>query len=360
MKKSVKKIFLYKTIIFSTLAALSFPLFAGGAKDEIYVEEAVLDPDRIAYNHELPEGNPVYEEEVWAYVMTGEERYVTPEKKITDLCYFSADINAYGEITSVPKPEKVRKDNMRLHLVGTCNGRPLSHMVLDPSFGITDKVVDSLIKGSEGYDGLQIDYENVPFRDRDNFILFLKKLREKLPKEKMLTVALAARTRAITDDSYSYEKTLPYVDRIIIMAYDEHWSGSTPGSVASMDWCDRVAKYCTKVIPKEKLVMGLPFYGRSWQAENYGRAWRFDAMNRELNKNNITHVERENGVPYFICIMPIEVTAFFEDAFSLVTRVRMYKEQGVNKIGFWRLCQDDPEFWNWLEIGQEAEEPISD
>ena len=80
MKKSVKKIFLYKTIIFSTLAALSFPLFAGGAKDEIYVEEAVLDPDRIAYNHDLPEGNPVYEEEIWAYVMTGEERYVTPEK----------------------------------------------------------------------------------------------------------------------------------------------------------------------------------------------------------------------------------------------------------------------------------------
>ena len=328
-----------------------------GKKDIVYdLPEEELDPDRIAYNHDIPEGEPVQVKELWAYVMTGEESHYSPEKCVTDLCYFSADVNSYGELSAVPDPEKFVSYSGRLHLVGTCTGRSLTHMVLEPSFGLRDNLVNSLVTATKGYDGLQIDYENVPFRDRDNFIDFLSELRNKLPKEKMLTVALAARTREIRDDSYSYTKTAPLVDRIIIMAYDEHWSGSKPGSVASIEWCDKVSDYCKTVIPEEKLVMGLPFYGRSWQTENFAKAWRFNTINREMNRSAITHVERDDGIPFFTCIIPIEVTAYFDDVYSLVRRCRIYEDKSVDKIAFWRLCQEDPEFWNWVKIEKYSED----
>ena len=59
------------------------------------------------------------------------------------------------------------------------------------------------------------------------------------------------------------------------MAYDEHWSSSTPGPVASLPWCERVGAYAISTIPVEKLVMGVPFYGRAWQDKKNDRALKF-------------------------------------------------------------------------------------
>ena len=134
------------------------------------------------------------------------------------------------------------------------------------------------------------------------------------------------------------------------MAYDEHWSGSKPGSVASMDWCERVVDYCQTVIPKKKLVMGLPFYGRTWQDESYGTAWVYKSINRILNENGIESVERDKGVPYFSTEIPVKVTGYFEDTYSLVTRCRLYSGKGVDRIAFWRIGQEDTDFWSWLKL----------
>ncbi len=62
------------------------------------------------------------------------------------------------------------------------------------------------------------------------------------------------------------------------MAYDEHWSGSTPGPVASLAWCAKVADYATSAIDSDKIVMGLPLYGRAWQDKKLARALRYEAV----------------------------------------------------------------------------------
>lgn len=359
------------------LAAIMVPVFAGGKKDSAQGAQAVpdtsvnvaeatpeaaaetsapaapapqADPKRIAYNHDDPGGNPVQMHEVWGYVMTDREYQFSNDMPITDLCYFSADVNSYGEISSVPKPTKFKGYKGRIHLVVTCTGRALSHMVLDPQFGQRQKIIDTIATAAKSYDGIQIDFENVGARDAKNFRTFLADIRKRIGQEKWFTVALAARTRTISDDIYPYKEIEPLVDRIIIMAYDEHWSGSKPGSVASMAWCEKVVDYCQTVIPKKKLVMGLPFYGRSWQDESYGSAWVFNSMNRILNENNITYVDREDGVPYFTATIPVQVTAYFEDTYSLVTRCRLYEGKGVDRIAFWRVGQEDPTFWPWLTL----------
>lgn len=372
-----------KKICFSALCVMAVALlstsygFAGGKKDkpaqevnanvtipgeegsqtaaqktEVVPVNVIENPKiKSSYVKESPGGNPVKFHEVWAYLMQDEEqRFDSKTMPVTDLCYFSADMNSYGEVSSVPDINKIKDFKGRKHLVFTSWGRALTHMVLNPEFGCRNKVLDVIEKAAKDYDGIQIDFENVPYRDRKHYQTFLRDIRKRIGQEKWLTVALAARTKDIADDIYPYKEIEPLVDRIIVMAYDEHWSTSKPGPVASIDWCERIADYCVKTLPNKKLVMGAPFYGRSWQTTSYGKAWTFKTMNRILGEQGITNIERENGIAHIEFDATVHVNGYFDDTYSLVKRLRMYEEKGVTRIGFWRIGQEDPDFWPWLHL----------
>jgi spore germination protein YaaH len=179
--------------------------------------------------------------EIWAYVVADRESALKPGLPISDVGYFGAEVNSYGTLVTVPDRRKLRNFSGRVHLVVACNGRALSHFVLKPGSDERKNLIADLINATKNYDGLQIDFENVPQRDGEPYLSFLKELRAGIGN-KMLTVALAARTRKIADDVYDYEKILPVVDRILVMAYDEHWSTSAPGPIASLAWCSRIAE----------------------------------------------------------------------------------------------------------------------
>jgi len=306
---------------------------------------------RLAYEQDEIEGKPVGFHEVWGYALASRLYEFDPATMdVTDLCLFGAEINSYGELVNVPDPKKVKKYNGRKHLVVACDSRSLTHFVLDPQFGLRQKLVKKLAQASKLYDGVQIDFELVPARDAGNFRSFLSDVRVAIGSEKWMTVALPARIKNIKDDIYSYQKIYPLVDRIIVMAYDEHWSTSAPGSIASMDWCEKIADYSKGVIPAKKLVMGLPFYGRIWEDGSVASAWYFTGINRIMNENNIHEIERENDIPKFSFTQTVKVTGYFEDTYSLVKRLKMYEQKGIRKVAFWRIGQEDPTFWDWLFI----------
>lgn len=353
------------SILFSICAFVFFlaPLFGGGKKDttleqvesdssanDISDSNETVDPKKIWYNYKVPQGEPVPFHEVWGYVMEKRESEYRSDMPITDLCYFGADINMYGEITHIPNPDAIKSRGFkgRTHLVVTCEGRSLSHLVLDPKFNIRKEVLSTLANAAKKYDGIQIDFELVPLRDAEHFRTFLTDLRSRIGNSKWLTVCLPARLK--TDSIYPYEKIEPLVDRIIIMAYDQHWSTSAPGSIAEIGWCERIVDYAKTVIPKKKLVMGLPFYGRTWQDQSLGKAWYFSGVNKLIKENHIDNVSYVDDIPCFTFEKNIKVTGFFEDTWSSVVRLRLYASKDVDRIAFWRIGQEDENFWPWLTI----------
>ena len=288
--------------------------------------------------------------EVWAYVVEGRESALKPRLPITDIAYFSADIDSFGALIDVPKRRTLPAFSGRAHIVATCNGRALSHFVLIPGSAERKALVAGLLAAAKDYDGLQIDFENVPPRDAEEFISFLAELRAGLGG-KMLTAALPARVRKLDNDPYDYEKISPLVDRILVMAYDEHWSTSGPGPIASLPWCKRVADYALSIIGKEKLVMGLPFYGRAWGHINPSRALVHPGVEAIMNEQGITEIRRENGIPAFSYEIPVPVTVYYDDDYSLSARMEMYRSMDIPSIGFWRLGQETPEVWKLLKLG---------
>jgi len=288
--------------------------------------------------------------EIWAYVVAGREAALTPGLPISDVGYCGAEVSSYGVLVDVPNRRKLRAFPGRVHLVAMCGGRALSHFVLKPGSEERRKLIADLLAAAKDYDGLQIDFEDVGSRDAEPYFTFLKELRAGLGN-KMFTVAHRARTRKIADDVYDYEKTLPVVDRILVMAYDEHWSGSAAGSIASLGWCKRVAEYSLKAIGKEKLVMGLPFYGRAWAKPNHAGAYVYSSVERIIKENNVKAVRRENGIPAFDYNATVSVKVYYEDEYSLSARMEMYRTMGVAAIGFWRLGQETPAVWPILKLG---------
>jgi len=287
--------------------------------------------------------------EVWAYVVAGREAALTSGLPISDIGYFGADIGVYGALIEVPDRKKLRNFTGRVHMVVKCDSRSLTYFTLRPGSEERKTLIADLVAAARNFDGLQIDFENIPARAGDSFHSFLAELRAALGN-KMFTIALPARFRKINDDVFDYEKITPLVDRVLVMAYDEHWSTSAPGPIASLSWCKRVADYSLRIIGKEKLIMGLPFYGRAWGSPNPSQAYLYTGIERIINENNVADIKRDNGIPTFEYEIPVNVKVYYEDEYSLSARMEMYREMGIASIGFWRLGQETPAVWQYIKV----------
>jgi len=288
--------------------------------------------------------------EVWAYLVTGRESALDLSLPISDLVYFGAEVDLYGTLTGVPNFSNIARFPGRKHFVVSCNGRALSYFALLEGRPEREALIRDILEAARPYDGLQINFEYIPPRSADAYLSFLIELRQR-SAGKMLTVALAARIRTLQNDVYDYRRILPHVDRILVMAYDEHWSTSAPGPIASMDWCQRVARYSLDTIGAEKLIMGLPFYGRRWGNVTPNMAFIHSGIENIKRDQNITEIQRVQGmIPTFRYQTPVSMTVFYEDEYSLASRLDMYKRMGVGNVGFWRLGQETPAFWPHITL----------
>lgn len=337
------------------LAISSVPAFSDTKKYERVTEKTITEDGVMYPGYTFPykwnsdiKGEPVLFDEVWGYVMISRLKDYDDMTPLTDVGLFAAEINSYGELTNVPKRTAVGKNfKGRVHLVTICESTSLSHFCIDPKYGARKKIVEGLLEACEEFDGLQVDWELIPSRDADNFLSFLKELKKGLGK-KPLTVCVPARTKTLKQDVYSYEKIGKIADRIMIMAYDEHWTGGPAGSIASMEWCEKIADYAKTVWPANKYIFGLPFYGRIWGNKSVKQALAFNGMNRTAHENGVVTIERERGVPHYKYTVEVEVEGWYEDAYSNVERSRMYKQKGYNCIAFWRMGQEDVAVWEWI------------
>ncbi|MBR1721797.1 MAG: glycoside hydrolase, partial [Treponema sp.] len=192
----------------------------------LFIISFLLCSGLFSQNEEVIESEkmPVPFREIWGYVMIGEESSFSKEFPVTDIGYFVNAVNNFSDFVPVPKRNERFPDfNGRIHIVSSVDSRAQTHLLLDPKLKLRNKIISQLVEQTKEYDGLQIDWELVVKEDDENFRTFLKILKRKL-KGKMLTVAIPARVKTLERDAYDYKELSKIVDKIIVMAYDEHWS----------------------------------------------------------------------------------------------------------------------------------------
>ena len=110
---------------------------------------------------------------------------------------------------------------------------------------IVDKLVT--VVESNGYDGIQIDFEGVNASDADKITDFMKRLHGAFkPRGWIVSQAVIARTSDAVHywgGAYDYSELAKYNDYIAIMAYDYGYAGRPdPIAVAPLWWVEDVCR----------------------------------------------------------------------------------------------------------------------
>jgi spore germination protein YaaH len=126
-------------------------------------------------------------------------------------------------------------------------------------------------------DGANLDVEPVPASLAAKFAAFVGRFSHRMHR-RFPGSQLAVATPAIVSDRL-LRGLEPVVDRFFVMAYDYHWPGSRlPGAVAPLsDGPHNVAKTIRnylRLVPRQKLILGVPYYGYSWPVVRAGGSWR--------------------------------------------------------------------------------------
>jgi spore germination protein YaaH len=295
-------------------------------------------------------------QETWAYLMKGEERFFPADSPITDVACFSAQVNGDGFIEgghrSPPSLEGTTPET-RYHLVITIPwNSTLAHIYLNPELPFRDRMIEGIVERTKPFDGVQIDFESISSKDGTAYLNFLANLKKALPKGKLFSVAVLPRwethKKKNPTDAFDYPFINRIADRVIVMAYDEHYSGGTAGPVASLPWCEKIYSYALKTIHPEKLVMGIPLYGRSWQKEKTARAFR----NPEVWTNLRIHKARLETNPIsggsYAYTTNVTVQVHFESMPSLNEKIKLYGSKPIRGVAFWRIGQEPRGFWSHL------------
>jgi spore germination protein YaaH len=295
--------------------------------------------------------------ETWAYLMKGEEAYFPAQSPITDVACFSAVVDENGNLKGGhlrPPTLPGANTGTRYHLVITLPwNNTLAHIYLDKSLPFYNRIIEDIIARAQSFDGVQIDFESVSKNDGTAYLNFLADVKKALPKNKLFSVAVMARweehKQKNPDDAFDYPFIGMIADRVIVMAYDEHFRGGGAGPVASLPWCEKIYSYALKNIDPNKLVMGIPLYGRGWQTPNLARAYKNPEIIDELNgKDIIPYNDSKTGGSYSFT-ETTTITVHYETLQSLEAKLTLYGQRPIRGIACWRISQEPENFWNSLK-----------
>ena len=119
-------------------------------------------------------------------------------------------------------------------------------------------------------DGINLDFEKIKQDGAESFIQFVREMSVKC-KNNGIVLSIDNYVPVSYREYYNYEEQGKYADYIIIMAYDEHYSGSDEaGSVSSINYVDSACKNIVEKVDAKQVVMALPFYTRLWTVKNEG------------------------------------------------------------------------------------------
>ena len=244
-----------------------------------------------------------------------------------------------------------------------------------------DRMNAAMIRESKlyGYIGFQFDFENIEWTDRDALTALVRKSAGALHQAGLeLSIATVPNAPGYPAGSSGFAKWIytdwrgaydvaelaKSVDLICLMTYDQQTRWTEPGPVAGWQWTLDNLDYALKVVPKEKLSMGIPLYGYHW----YTGAPTSDKTSGQEYPNPLADyinapdaVQLANDYQGRIQWDGIDHTAwfwfyrdqmrewvFFTDLRTFQDRYELVKQRGLQGFCSWVLGSEDPAIWTIL------------
>ncbi|MBB6672718.1 S-layer homology domain-containing protein [Cohnella nanjingensis] len=241
-------------------------------------------------------------------------------------------------------------------MVGNRSDQALTHQILSQS-SQRDAAIDALtaLAKQYGIDGLNLDFENVAPADRADLTRFVAALADALHSEnKVLSVNVSPDLGSDWTEAFDYAAIGRQADYVVLMAYDEHWSGGAAGSVSSLPWLRRGLEKLLAAVPASKTVLALPFYNRDW---TIGGAAAAGSTERSLVQQNET-VRALGLKPAWDASLGqytaqyvqagVRHALWLEDGRSLTRKMQAGQALGIAGYAYWYMGGESADVWNSL------------
>jgi chitinase len=195
-------------------------------------------------------------------------------------------------------------------------------------------------------DGIDIDWEyptadyagiTASPNDTENFTALMKAIREAIGKDKLLTLATAASAQYI-----NFPNIISNVNFVNIMAYDmasppfHHAGLFTSAFTKDNSVAQAVDLHIKAGVPPQKLVLGIPFYGRGNQ-----EIGGFIDYNKILKLEGYQEIWDDVAKAPYLVNAKDEFVCSFENENSIKEKCRFIKQKGLLGAMYWDYAGDD-------------------
>ncbi len=341
----------------------------------------------------LMSNKTTYGKTIVAYVNAWEENWgenFEKAKQITHINYAFANIKdgcvvegSETDTETIKKLNALKQVNKDLKILISIGGWSWSKFFSDAVLTESSREVfaNSALAFMQKHkiDGIDLDWEypgqigdsNI-YRpeDKENFTAILKLLREKLDSlstkenEYLLTIATGANQNYL--DHTNMKEAHKYLDFINIMTYDFHggWENKT-GHNANLNTSEfddneqmisiqlAVEQHINAGIPANKIILGVPFYGRWWKGvnpENNGLykastgitgSYNYKAISDSLNSDVFTSYWDDSAKVPYIWRQKDSLFITYDNAKSMKYKVDFVKNNQLGGIMFWQFNGDN-------------------
>ena len=205
-----------------------------------------------------------------------------------------------------------------------------------------------------GLDGINIDFEGLTEDSGAHFIQFLREL-SVLCRQNELSLSVDNYVPFNFNEFYRLDIQGQVADYVIIMGYDEHWSGSgNPGSVASIGYVSNGLSRTLEQVPAEKVINALPFYTISWRTEGSTVTDKYVTINNlaeYLKKEKVTlEWDEETCQNYAQWERDGAVCQIWaEDEQSISVKLNVMNAQRIGGVAVWRIGYGTKEVWGLIK-----------
>lgn len=234
--------------------------------------------------------------------------------------------------------------------------------VLFSRSSVRTKLISSLMQDVQTYDldGLNLDFESLKESAGPHYIQFIRELSVACRKNQVI-LSIDNHVPAPYNAFYNRKEQGNVADYVIIMGYDEHYSGGEAGPVASLSYVKNGIKDTIKEVPKEKVINAVPFYTRVWKTNKEGNS--SDALGISdakawVKSNKVALQWLEDVGAYYGEVITEDESkiVWMEEERSLGLKMDLIKEYDLAGVACWKLGFEPKEIWDVVKTWDEAAE----
>jgi peptidoglycan-N-acetylglucosamine deacetylase len=196
--------------------------------------------------------------------------------------------------------------------------------------------------------GICVDFEEPPTEAQGNLLTFMQELHTAFAAKGLLV----SQAVPFDDPDWNYKAYAAASDYLILMAYDQHWTGSDAGPVAAQDWFEQKLISRMRELDAAKTIIALGNYGYDWNdaTKNVDEVTFQEALISARESSTAPTFDMATRNPYFEYDEDDQShhKVWFLDAVTAYNQMRAasgYKPAG---FGIWRLGSEDPSVWSIL------------